>query len=118
MDYRYHEKGYVETLAQGGTLTKEQDALDLVAGCWENQTRRLLIHAETLPPEFFQLKTGLAGQVLQKFVNYEIVAAMVVPESVLQEGRFAEMALEANRARQFHFAASEAEAVAWLMEPG
>ena len=58
---------YVEILPDGGVVASERDALDLVSACGENLTPRLMIHAENLSPEFFDLKTRLAGEVLLKF---------------------------------------------------
>ncbi|MGE5370749.1 MAG: DUF4180 domain-containing protein [Solirubrobacterales bacterium] len=97
-------------------LVSTQYALDLVAACGEHDTQRLLIHAENLPPAFFDLKTKLAGEVLQKFVNYQIRAAAVVPPESLAKGRFREFALEANRGRQFRFFEKRQEAIDWLVE--
>jgi hypothetical protein len=52
--------------------------------------------------------------VLQKFVNYHLTAAFVVPETNLQ-GSFKEMALEALRSRQFHVFPDEDAALNWLL---
>jgi hypothetical protein len=43
------------------------DLLDLMANA-ESET--LAIHKESLNPDFFDLKTGLAGEMLQKISNY------------------------------------------------
>ena len=71
-----------------------------------------------LPDAFFQLKTGLAGAVLQRFAIYHVRAAMVVAPELSHQGRFGEMVQEANRGRQFHVANTESEAVDWLGQAG
>ena len=58
-------------------LVNEQAALDLVAACLENDTGRIMLQADNLTPEFFQLKTGLAGSILLKFANYCLKVAAV-----------------------------------------
>lgn len=105
----------IETLDGTGQIISEADALDLVAACGENGTNRLLIHAEALPEAFYNLRSGLAGDVLQKFVNYQIITAAVIPDALAQQGRFGEMVWEANRhSRDFHVFAGRTAAVAWL----
>jgi len=108
---------YVEcTSGAGNLIASERDALDLVAACGENGTHRLLIQAENLTPEFYQLKTGLAGAILLKFSNYFLkVAALLTPELVNQ-GRFREMVLEANRtSREFKVFYDHESAEKWLL---
>ena len=119
MNYRLVEhilNGYIECLPGGGRIESESDALDLVAACGENQVQRLLLHAENLADDFYHLRTGLAGTVLLKFVTYSIkVAAVLTPEQVNQ-GRFREMVLEANRSnRHFHVFYEREKAEEWLI---
>jgi hypothetical protein len=63
--------------AEGKTLASERDATDLIALAWENKTRIVALAAPDLGDEFFRLRTRLAGEVLQKFVNYQIRVAIV-----------------------------------------
>lgn len=107
---------YVEILPDGGVVASEREALDLVSACGENLTPRLMLHAENLSPEFFDLKTRLAGEVLLKLSNYRIKLAAVLTPELVGDGRFAEMAMEANRRnREFHVFYDRAEAEAWLV---
>jgi PadR family transcriptional regulator AphA len=117
MEYQLVEmdsKKYVECLP-GALIASDQDALDLVAACAENQTQRLMLHAENLPAEFFDLKTGLAGAVLLKFVNYRIQVAAVLTPEVIGSGKFREMALESTRGPDFRVFFERAKAEAWLL---
>jgi PadR family transcriptional regulator AphA len=109
---------WVECLADGGVLTSEQDALDLVAACAEAGTRRLLIPAGCLNAAFFDLRTGLAGQVLLKFSNYRIHAAAVIAAEIAARGRFGEFVGETNRGSQFRVFPSREDARAWLLRVG
>jgi hypothetical protein len=118
MNYQVENKdglAFIECAQDGGCLLSEGDALDLIAACGENRTDRLLIHNENLPAEFFQLKTGLAGQILQKFVNYRVRAAAIIPDDRAYVGRFGEMVLEANRRNQFRVFANREMAISWLV---
>ena len=74
-----------------------------------------MLHAANLTDDFYRLKTGLAGDILQKFSTYRIrVAAVLTPELVSQS-RFREMVLEANRGSQFHVFYKLEEAEKWLI---
>lgn len=107
---------YVEGPLQGLLISNEADALNLVSFCGENDTNKLLLHAANLHEDFFELKTGLAGAVLQKFVNYGIKTAAVIPPEISQQGRFREMALETNRGQHFRIFSEASAAEAWLIE--
>ena len=119
MDTRLINKdgqSYLECLADGGVLKSEADALDLVAACGENGVERLLLHAENLDDDFYNLKSGLAGAALLKFSNYFIKAAAVIPAEIANQGRFGEMVLETNRGSAFRVFQDEDKAVAWLIK--
>ncbi|HZS44173.1 MAG TPA: DUF4180 domain-containing protein, partial [Blastocatellia bacterium] len=39
----------------------------------------LVLSEDNLKPEFFDLRTGLAGEFFQKFTNYKLRVAIIVP---------------------------------------
>jgi hypothetical protein len=90
------------------------DPVAAVIGCIEHGARALLLDAGALPPAFFDLRSGVAGNVVQKLVNYGIRMAAVVPDLEAQSVRFQEFAREANSGRQFRFFATRREAIEWL----
>jgi PadR family transcriptional regulator, regulatory protein AphA len=105
---------YIESLPGSDLLDSEQAALDLVAACGESNTFLLLLHAENLPDDFYNLRTGLAGNILQKFVNYHLHVAAVLTPDLANQGRFGEMVREANRGNQFNVFYDHASAERWL----
>ncbi|OJF15546.1 DUF4180 domain-containing protein [Couchioplanes caeruleus] len=63
--------------AESGTpIGGPQDALDLIGAAF-GQARMVAIPATRLDAEFFRLRTGVAGEIMQKFVNYRIRLAIV-----------------------------------------
>ncbi len=111
------QNSYIECLAGNGRIESENDAVDLVAACGEHMVPRLLITSEALTDNFYDLRTGLAGAVLQKFVTYSIKVAAVLAPDLASQGRFGEMVLEANRSnRHFHVFSRREEAEAWLVQ--
>lgn len=106
---------YVECLPNQDQLASEANALDLVAACGECGTNRLMLHASNLPEDFYQLNTGLAGEVLLKFSNYRLRVAAVLTPELVNQGRFREMALETNRGNQFRIFYDRQSAQDWLI---
>lgn len=94
-------------------IQQEEDAVALVAVCGEHSAERLLLYAGNLPESFFDLKSGVAGAILQKFTNYHLKVALVIPSDLVQ-GRFKEYILEANRGNQFRAFEEKNKAEIWL----
>jgi hypothetical protein len=119
MNYQIREinnKKYIELISTSSPLSTENDALDLVALCIENATNLLMIHYVALSQDFFKLKTKVAGNMLQKFINYNIKATAIIPDDILHKGRFREMALETNKGNHFRMYEKIEEAERWLLE--
>lgn len=117
MNYQIVEtdnKKYIELLSVNAPIHTERDALDLVSLCFENDIYLLMLHYDTLSEDFFKLKTRVAGDILQKLVNYGVKAAAVIPDEIVQKGRFREMALEVNKGQHFRMYESKEEAEKWL----
>lgn len=109
------EKGSYIIPAKGERLESEAGALDLVAACGGNGTRGLLLAEEHIPEAFYDLKSGLAGQVLLKFVNYGVRVAAVISEERTRQGRFHEFVIETNRGRDFRVFTTRQAAEDWLL---
>ncbi|HSO27271.1 MAG TPA: DUF4180 domain-containing protein [Anaerolineales bacterium] len=98
-------------------ISSEREALDWVGLCGELGSDRLLLFGDNLTPEFFDLKTGVAGAILLKFANYRLKLALVTEADKIATGRFGEMAREANRRNgSFHIFSEQDGAVDWLAE--
>lgn len=118
MNYQIREIGskkYIEVVSTAEPVSSENDALDMIALCWEHEANALMINYETLSENFFKLKTKVAGNIIQKFVNYNIKVAAIVPQETIQKGRFKEMALETNKGNHFRLYESKEEAEKWLL---
>lgn len=63
---------------QGILVSSVQDALDLLATVSSVYScDALLLEKENISAEFFDLSTRLAGEILQKFVNYGMKLAII-----------------------------------------
>jgi hypothetical protein len=105
---------YVKGKAGHALLSNERDLVDLIGFCGEHKADRVLLFAENLPQKFCDLRSGEAGMVLQKFTNYQMKVAAVLPASLIQ-GKFSEFVLETNRGGQFRIFQSPDQAERWLV---
>ncbi|MCL4861504.1 MAG: DUF4180 domain-containing protein [Caldilineaceae bacterium] len=89
-----------------------QDIPDVLGACFG--ATGLLLTEQDLAPAFFDLKSGLAGELLQKFVNYRLRVAIVVADPAAYGERFGELVREHRSHGLVRFAPTRAEADAWL----
>jgi hypothetical protein len=115
MEMTVHQKNgsrVAKVHAPGIILNEVQDALDLMATAdYVHGCRKVLLHRRNLPDAFFSLKTGLAGEILQKFTNYSVQLAIVGDFSDIQSRSLRDFIRECNRGSQVFFVPSEEEAL-------
>ena len=98
-------------------IRNEQDALDWMATARYEGADNIIIHEQNLPPEFFDLKTKLAGDILQKTVNYRMKIAIVGDFSKYNSSSLQAFIRECNRGRQIFFVGDLETAVIKLTGP-
>jgi hypothetical protein len=109
----------IEGPADQPWMTSAADAKRLVEACFSARTSDALLHPPNLPPGFFDLSTGVAGECMQKWRNYRIrVAVLAPPGSVSASSRFAEMLSEESRKGSFRMFETRAPAIEWLEDVG
>jgi len=91
-----------------------QDALDLMAFAGENDTNLVLLHEQNFHPSFYDLRSGLAGEIAQKLFNYHVRMAIVGSFESVRSERFREFMNESGRGNQLIFTSDHATALAWL----
>jgi hypothetical protein len=97
-----------------GADTAPRDAASLVRRCVESGAGAVLFDQAALPPDFFDLRSGLAGELIQKLTQYEIRMAAVVPDPSRCSASFQDFVREANRGARFRFFPDREGAVRWL----
>ena len=98
--------------AVGPQLRTGQDAMDLIATTFvEGGADTIVVPVERLDPDFFRLSTGVAGEIVQKFVNYRrrLVVLGDVSAQVDRSDAFRDWLREANRGHDIRFVASPDE---------
>jgi PadR family transcriptional regulator AphA len=108
-------KRYVAVVIGKTMMCDEKDAVELAGICGNNSAPRLLVFEQNLDPAFFDLSTCVAGNILQKFINYRIRVAAVIQPARSGRGKFGEMVIETNRGSDFRVYGSEEDALDWLL---
>jgi hypothetical protein len=80
-----------------------QDALDLMAEAGYLGAGSIILLEEHLDPGFFDLKSGLAGEILQKFSNYNLKLALVGDFSKYKSKSLQDFIRESNRGNRIFF---------------
>jgi Domain of unknown function (DUF4180) len=80
MDFKLHEinsQSIAEILDEEQLIQTIEDGFDLVGTFYFEGVDRVLLKETHLNPDFFDLKTGFAGEILQKFSTYGIKLTII-----------------------------------------
>ncbi len=96
-------------------ITDTQSALDLMASVkYETDCDCVVIPKTAVAEGFFILSTGLAGEILQKFVTYHMKVAIVGDFSQYNSKPLRDFIYESNKGSHVFFVGTDEEAVAKL----
>ena len=93
-------------------INEPQDALDLMATIMHlHECNKIVISESSITKSFFDLKTGIAGEILQKFSNYQTKLAIVGDFSNYNSKSLKDFIFESNKGSQVFFLSDEEEAI-------
>ncbi|NKB34575.1 MAG: DUF4180 domain-containing protein [Pseudomonadales bacterium] len=95
-------------------MTETINVMKLLSSSFEQEG--MLISEHDLGPAFFDLSTGLAGEIFQKFANYNQKLAIVVADLSNYSQRIQELALEHSNHSHIRFVSSEEAGREWLKQ--
>ncbi len=98
-------------LKSAGPIRDTQDAVDLLMNARYQESDHVIVHREQLVPAFFDLKTTLAGEILQKFSTYRSHLAITGQFEDLSSQSLQQFIMESNRQGRIVFADSIEKAV-------
>jgi hypothetical protein len=91
-------------------ISEIQDAVDIMAEALYLGANRIILNDYNIIPAFFDLKSLLAGDILQKFSNYRVSLAIVGDFTKYQGKAIKEFIFESNRTGQILFVKTLEEA--------
>ena len=93
-------------------ITDTQSALDLAMTVkYETGAERIVLDKKNVADEFFILSSGMAGEILQKFINYHIKVAIYGDYSYYTSKPLKDFIYESNNGKDFFFVETKEEAV-------
>ena len=90
---------------EGKKLRTDRDAVQLIGEALQAGARMVVIPVERLDDDFFRLRTGAAGEFIQKFVTYKLRLAIVgdISAYVAESSALRDFVYKANRSEHFWF---------------
>lgn len=96
-------------------ITDVQSAIDLLMSAqYDVGSKNIVIPKQLIVEDFFVLSTGLAGEILQKYVNYGGRMAIYGDYSRYTSKPLKDFMYESNKGRDFFFVSTRDEAIAAL----
>lgn len=98
-------------------ITDSQSAMDFMMTIkYETGCMNIALNKEAIVKEFFILSTCLAGEILQKYINYGVRFAIYGDFSEYTSKPLKDFMYESNRGHDIYFQSSASEAVKKLTE--
>ncbi len=109
MNYNEHRINGVSVLEiddDSVAINSTQDLLDIIS---DFSIKKIILRKENLNADFFDLKTGFAGEILQKASNYRICLGIIGDFDAVESKSLRDFIYESNRAKQIVFKKTVAE---------
>ncbi|MDO9634142.1 MAG: DUF4180 domain-containing protein [Paludibacter sp.] len=100
-----------EVLSETTIINKIEDGIDILGNLYYQGFDKIVIHKKNITPAFFDLKTGIAGEILQKFSTYRVRLAIVGDFSKYKSKSLNDFIYESNKGKHINFVASCTEAI-------
>jgi hypothetical protein len=109
--YELHGVGILECAAEGEPIRIGRALNGLISSAWEHHAKWLVIPVARLGDDFFRLRTGIAGEVVQKITQYDLKLAIFgdITRYIEQSTALRDFVRESNRGNQLCFVKDRAE---------
>ena len=109
--HKVKDSSIAELVADNNAINNVQDAVDLIGNASYLGAHKVVIYKNQLNPDFFELKTQLAGEILQKFSNYRVKLAIIGDFTKITRKSLRDFIKESNKNKHILFIASLEEAL-------
>ncbi|MDR2497275.1 MAG: DUF4180 domain-containing protein [Tannerellaceae bacterium] len=100
MKIKFHPNNIIEITDDSIIINEIDDALSLL---FAHNCSGIIVKKENVTPDFFDLSTGLAGEILQKCSNYNVKIAIVGDYTNITSKPLNDFIRESNSRRQILF---------------
>lgn len=114
--HQLNNKQIAEIISESIILSSAEEGLDLLGNLYYQGFESVMLYSKNITPAFFDLKTGIAGEVLQKFSNYRVRLAIIGDFSGYTNESTRDFIFESNKLGQINFVGSQSEAIERLLK--
>jgi Domain of unknown function (DUF4180) len=101
-----HDAKVAEITSETVFLKTVDDALEIIGNLYFHDVDKIIVHHKNISPDFFDLKTGIAGEILQKFSNYRIRLAIIGDFTPYSSKSLKDFIFESNKNGRINFVGS------------
>ncbi len=105
---------FLEIHSEEQFINNVQDVLNLFGELYGQYYDGIILYERNITPDFFDLQTKLAGEILQKFSNYRIRLVIVGDWSKYTSRSLEAFICESNKGKTVNFSSSPTEALKLL----
>lgn len=109
--HQVNETRIAEVRSDAKIINSIEDGINLLGDLYYQGFDGIMLHQKDIVSDFFNLKTGMAGELLQKFSNYRVRLVIIGDFSRYSSKAFQDFVYESNKHRQINFVGSSAEAI-------
>ena len=109
--HEYSGTRIAEVLSEELLIKEKEDFLDLLGNLYYEGYDKVVVHRTCITDKFFELETGIAGEVLQKFSNYRVRLAIVGNFADLTRKSILDFIFESNKSGHINFVGTIEEAM-------
>jgi hypothetical protein len=100
-----------EVISEIYIINEIEDGLDLLGNLYYQGFDKIIVHEKSITPDFFDLKSGIAGEILQKFSTYRVSLAIVGDFSKYTSKSLNDFIFESNKGRHINFVSKCTDAI-------
>jgi hypothetical protein len=108
MKIKNHSNGVMEIIDDNVIINEIDDVLSILS---TNDCDTIILKKENIKNDFFNLSTGFAGELLQKFSTYSIRLAIIGDYTNIASKALKDFIYESNKKKQILFVKTVEEAI-------
>ncbi len=109
--HHINDKRIAEIISEEIILKNTEDGIDLLGNLYYQGFDKIIIYEKNIISDFFDLKTKIAGDILQKFTQYQMPLIIVGDFLKFNSKNLNNFIFESNKGTQVNFVNSRSEAI-------
>ena len=105
------DENIAEVKGSGVFIHNLDDGLQIMVDCGAQEAYTAIIYQENITDDFFELKTKLSGEILQKYTQYSFDIAIVGDFSRYNSKSLNDFIYESNKSKKSNFVGTREEAI-------